>query len=444
VEELGAAFSSGLAPKVNDPIGAGLLAAGSAEAAPAPPKLKDPIGAAVEAGFVASAGLAPKLKLPNGAGAASVGVEGLPKENGAAVVLDVSAAGLGAPKLNGVGAATTGVEVPESGADLRLKKLGTSPDSLVGAAGVGAAGGLPSPKLKVDFLAVSLDAAGPPNNAAGGATGVGAFEPEREKKPFSLGLTGSFGGVGPVVSGESGSATIDPAASGEDALGRLAFSRERGPRAGTPRLEVEGAAGLLSESDLGAGAAGGGRPKLPNETPLNEGSEILVCSSSSISGRSSSLAENLPPALGEVALDPCAEDPCALFVFSVRALRLDCCLGISPSARGWYDEVDFSLGEGAVSMMVGTEGMGGAASCSGEVGSAVALRLLRPVSLGAEVSTAASLIVPFPRVDFFGRGVSSPSTFFNREERRGVGSGEGSRAGSGVGVRAEAIEWSVA
>ena len=95
-------------------------------------------------------------------------------------------------------------------------------------------------------------------------------------------------------------------------------------------------------------------------------------------------------------------------------------------------------------MMVGTGGMGGGASCSGEVGSAVALRLLRPVSFGAEVSTAASLTVPFPRVDFFGRGVSSPSTFFSRDERRGVGSGERSGAGSGVGVRAEAIEWSVA
>jgi hypothetical protein len=76
--------------------------------------------------------------------------------------------------------------------------------------------------------------------------------------------------------------------------------------------------------------------------------------------------------------------------------------------------------------MVGTGGMGGAASCSGDVGSAVALRLLRPVSFGAEVSTSAFLTVPFPRVDFLGRGVSSPSTFFNRDDRRGVGSGDGS------------------
>ena len=85
-------------------------------------------------------------------------------------------------------------------------------------------------------------------------------------------------------------------------------------------------------------------------------------------------------------------------------------------------------------MIVGTGGMGGGASCSGELGSAVALRLLRPLSFGAEVSTAAFLTDPFPLVDFFGRGVSSPSTFFKREDRRGVGSGDGDRGGSGVGV----------
>lgn len=235
---------------MNEPIGAGFLAAGSEGVEEAPPKLNDPIGAGVGAGFEASAGLAPKLKLPKGAGAgagvASAGVDGLPKENGADVVLDVSA-GFDAPKLNGVGAATTGVEVPESGADLRPKKFGTSPESLEGA-GVGAAGaeGLPSPKLN-GFLAVSFEAECPPNKATEGAAGVGAFEPESEKNPFSLGLTVSFGGAGALVSGESGSATIDPAAKGEDARGRLAFNLESGPRAGTPKFEVEGAAGLLSE-----------------------------------------------------------------------------------------------------------------------------------------------------------------------------------------------------
>jgi hypothetical protein len=340
VDELGgAALSSDLAPNVKEPIGAGFLAAGSEGVEEAPAKLNDPMGAGVEAGLADSAGLAPKLKLPKGAGAdagagvVSAGVDGFPKENGAAVVLDVSVA-FGAPKLNGVGAATTGVEVPESGADLRPKKFGTSPESLEGA-GVGAAGaeGFPRPKAK-GFLVLSVDEGGPPNKATEGAAGAGAFEPESEKKPFSLGLTVSFG-AGALVSGESGSATIDPAAKGEDARGRLAFNLERGPRAGTPKFEEDGAAGLLRDASDFWGAAAGGRLKLPNETPLNEGSEILVCSSSSISGKSSSLAENRPPALGEVALDPCAEDPCALFVFSVRALKLDCCLGISPSARGW-------------------------------------------------------------------------------------------------------------
>lgn len=163
-------MSSGLAPNEKEPAAAGLLAAGSATAAP--PKLNDPIGAGVEVGFVASVGLAPNVKLPNGAEVdVSAGADGLPKENGAAVVVvfDTSAAGLGAPKLNGVGAAMTGVEVPESGADLRPKKFGTSPESLLGAggAGAGAAEGLPRPKLKVGFLAVSLDAGGPPNNDAG-------------------------------------------------------------------------------------------------------------------------------------------------------------------------------------------------------------------------------------------------------------------------------------
>jgi hypothetical protein len=67
---------------------------------------------------------------------------------------------------------------------------------------------------------------------------------ESEKKPFSSALTGFWAFAGPELSGESGSATIDPAAKGEEARGRLAFRRDSGPRAGTPRLE-DGAAGLL-------------------------------------------------------------------------------------------------------------------------------------------------------------------------------------------------------
>ena len=59
-------------------------------------------------------------------------------------------------------------------------------------------------------------------------------------------------------------------------------------------------------------------------------------------------------------------------------------------------------------MMVGIEGMGGGASGSGDMSSAVAFRLLRPVSFGgSDVSTAAFLTLPFPLVDLFVFGVSS-------------------------------------
>lgn len=102
-------------------------------------------------------------------------------------------------------------------------------------------------------------------------------------------------------------------------------------------------------------------------------------------------------------------------------------------------------------MMVGMEGMGGAASGSGDMSSAVAFRRLRPVSLagGADVSTAAFLTPPLPRVVRLLRGVSSScsvaaSPRLRRDDRRGVGSGLGSRGGSGVGVLLDAISWSVA
>jgi hypothetical protein len=36
------------------------------------------------------------------------------------------------------------------------------------------------------------------------------------------------------------------------------------------------------------------------------------------------------------------------------------------------------------------------------------------------------------------------SVLRRRDERRGVGSGEGSRGGSGVGVRTDSMSWSVA
>ena len=162
-----AGLSSGF-PKLNVPRGAGFLAAGSEVLADDPPKLNDPRGAGVGLEVV-SAGLAPKLNPPE-AGVdeeAGAGADGAPNENGAAAGLAdslVVSAVFGAPKLNGLGAAVTGVEEPESGADLEPKKFGTAPESLEGAdAG---AEGLPKPKLIGGFLAASPDG-NPPKSGAG-------------------------------------------------------------------------------------------------------------------------------------------------------------------------------------------------------------------------------------------------------------------------------------
>lgn len=98
------------------------------------------------------------------------------------------------PKEKGVGAATTGVEVPEFGPDLVPKKFGTSPDpdSPVGEVEAGGADGLPRPKLNAGLpeppsVKEGLGGANRDEGAAG--AGVGALAPEREKKPFSLGVT---------------------------------------------------------------------------------------------------------------------------------------------------------------------------------------------------------------------------------------------------------------
>ena len=298
--------------------GAGFAGSGALEA---PPKLNDPIGAGV--GLSAAAEVlppAPKLKLPIGAGA---GLSELcPKLIGAASVFGASIGlDVSDPKEKGVGAATTGVAVPELEPDLFPKKFGTSPcpDSLVGEVEAGGADGLPRPKLKAGLAeppseVEGLGGAKSDEGAAG--TGVGAFDPEREKNPFSFGVTRDCAGVGAFVSGESGSATTEVAAKGDDARGRLEFRRESGPPVvrGTPRpeeLDVDfstaGAAG--GGVDFAAGGAGAGTPKFPKLIPPKDGNEILVCCNSSISGRSSSLAEYLPPPLGDVAREPRAEAP---------------------------------------------------------------------------------------------------------------------------------------
>lgn len=96
------------------------------------------------------------------------------------------------------------------------------------------------------------------------------------------------------------------------------------------------------------------------------------------------------------------------------------------------------MGEGAVSVMVGTEGAAAAGS-GGEAdlrGSELAFRVLRVV-LGVVVSPvflADWAALPF--VDFLARGVASSSSAarslrFSRVDRRGVG------AGGGVGDRSD-------
>lgn len=264
-----------LAPKLNDPMGAGAFFSASVavEDVLFPPKLNDPSGAGAGlSDFVSpdelppnekpevaglslvSAGLEPKLKVPSGAGAglsedAGVDEPPWPNENGAEESFLAVSAGLGAddPNENGVGAATTGVAAPESGADLRPKKLGTSPDSLGGVVVVGGAEGLPRPKLKAGLLDPSVDLGGANKDegACCGCEEVGGVDlpPDSEKKPFSSGLAVVDGGVGAFVSGESGSATTEVAAKGEDARGLVAFSLDRGPPVrGTPRPdEVEAA-----------------------------------------------------------------------------------------------------------------------------------------------------------------------------------------------------------
>lgn len=278
----------------------------------------------------------------------------------------------------------------------------------------------------------------------------------------------------PTLSGESGSATIEPAARGDEALGRVELRRDSGPppdravpfAAGTPRDEEDPVAEVVAGAEgpirpkreepaspeaegvdkLAALGGGGGKPKL---IPVKEdGKVILACSSSSISGKSSSLAEYLPPP-GVAPLELPAEATCVLFVVSVLARRLDEPRGKALSARGAYVDLlvlDFSLGDGAVSIMVGTEGIAGVVS--GDSRSTVDLRLFRrPLSFVEwDVSMAASLrgtgLLPFPLGLLLGVDSSALlSLRFNRLDRRGVGCGEGSRSGSGSGVRSTEVMW---
>lgn len=296
---------------------------------------------AVGAGVGSAAFDAPKLNDPMaGAAGAAAGFSvvvsaAFPNENGE----EADADSLGAsptfcrdePNWNGGGeAAMAGVVVPEPGWDFCPKKLGTlelvsvDPDADAGVEG------LPRPNENCFFagsastgLVVEL-LGGAKNDEVGAevegadrdAVGDGFRPAEREKKPFSSGLSADTVGVSVreaafvllASSGESGSATIDPAARGDDARGRVELRRDRGPP--TDRPEFDGTLNELAllevagpkrpsrddpESEAGATAGvsclGVGADR-PNEIPVkDDGKEILVCSSSSISGRSSSLAE---------------------------------------------------------------------------------------------------------------------------------------------------------
>lgn len=131
----------------------------------------------------------------------------------------------------------------------------------------------------------------------------------------------------PDSGGDSGSATIEPDARGEEALGRLELRRESGPgrpegtASDTGVACVEGEAGWTGVDGTGAVTAGVRPSKLIPENPEKLGNWIMVDSSSSIGGRSSSRAEYLP-LLGLTAREPAA-DTCVLLVISDFARRLD-------------------------------------------------------------------------------------------------------------------------
>lgn len=199
-------------PEPNPPNGlevAGAVFAGSSVLCVfGAPKLKDPSGAGAGLSAppepVAPVLGAPKVKLPIGAGLSVVAGGPRPKEGGAESFFGCST-GLDErfAKENGVGAATTGVVVPEFGPDFVPKKFGTSPDpdpdpdpdSLVDVVEGAGAEGLPRPKLNPGLplappvLSEVEGLGGAKSDEAGAGGCTGALAPEREKNPFSLGVT---------------------------------------------------------------------------------------------------------------------------------------------------------------------------------------------------------------------------------------------------------------
>ena len=215
------------------------------------------------------------------------------------------------PKLNDW---FVGVVLPEVGCDFLPKKSGTEPLVDCDAGSVdGWDDGLPNPATEIfcDSPAptpANRDRAGVLIGVVEAFTASGNIPPVGGSDAWAEGSEG----------GDSGAATIEPEASGDDARGRDELIRERGPEAirGMPRLSGLAGGGPSRPSRLELDASGGVRVgvgagcgggldafMLEKEIPENELKGIFGASSSSIGGRSSSRAENRPEPFGEVALE---------------------------------------------------------------------------------------------------------------------------------------------
>lgn len=230
-----------------------------------------------------------------------------------------AAAGAGdaafAPKKLGMPPSAAGVAAGAGEALLLPKKLGMPPSVTAGAEG------LPIPRL--DDLAGGAKKLEPVGLLAGVVLPVGVrllagAAALSEKMPLAAsGSVGAGAGVSFLVWGESGSATMELAARGELARGRVEMPmRLIGARpAGTERLVAgwgagAGAGAPMRDESVGAPLDAGmaffsvptpAPPKRGIEMPAKLVTGILADSSSSISGRSSSRAEKRPPPLGLVA-----------------------------------------------------------------------------------------------------------------------------------------------
>lgn len=151
----------------------------------------------------------------------------------------------------------------------------------------------------------------PPKVVVAGSLPAGVVEPVAGLNKGTNPVVGAGVAVGAGAGGDSGSATVEDPARGEEALGRCLSILDNGPpRTGTlsdvsaglgpslPRRLLESAEAASAGAEVvgisGAGDAGA-LVKGVNEIPEKELRGILAfSSSSSMSGRSSSLAEKLP------------------------------------------------------------------------------------------------------------------------------------------------------